>query len=188
MGRADLASKAFINNPEYFTDFINGVVYNGDEVLTPKSSIQIKELDTVSIYEGDSSLKQRQRDILKDVVYCEYENTIYAMIGIENQMPIDRFMALRNMVYDALRYDLQLRENFTSNSKNSSYVSLRGYLKPIITFTLCWNTKEWNTPKTTLELFDKIIKGQSIRIALLRSLARSPKAFPLRGRGTACGG
>ncbi|MGN1392645.1 MAG: hypothetical protein ACI4V7_01165, partial [Succinivibrionaceae bacterium] len=95
MGQIDILSKKLLSNPERFADAINVGIYGGQKIVKPDS---LKDLNTEinAIIEKSGQAvesKTRYRDILKDVIIKEDENTTFCIqFGIENQTKIDSEM------------------------------------------------------------------------------------------------
>lgn len=87
---------------------------------------------------------ERLRDILKLAAVKQYNGTVYAIVGIENQSNVDYAMVVRSMVNDALNYDIQVRRHAKRHAhdkdlKSKEYisgVSANDKLIPVVTIVV----------------------------------------------------
>lgn len=123
---------------------------------------------------------QKYRDILKGLVVKESSDTIYALLGIENQSEIHYAMPVRNLLYDTLNYASQVSKKSAEyrktrkeqrekgndrNFKETKAEFLSGFhkedrLKPVFTLTVYFGTDDWDAPRSLREMFD--IKEHSL--------------------------
>ena len=87
------------------------------------------------------------------------------LIGVENQTEVHYAMPVKNMVYDALNYNSQVKEAAAKHREQSELGSgaefLSGFhkedrLTPVITITLYWGEDEWDGPRSLHEMFQKV--------------------------------
>lgn len=117
---------------------------------------------------------QKYRDILKGITLKESPDTIFALLGIENQSEIHYAMPVRNFLYDALNYSSQVSQKSAEYRKTrkeqknkmdaklykeTTAEFLSGFhkgdkLKPVITVTVYFGTDSWDAPRTLQEMFD----------------------------------
>ena len=137
MNKKDIILKKVLSNNERFASIFNNYFFEGKNIIDPNSlkdgnvELEIKSLDGEYV--------NRIRDLIKEGTYKfdDSENN-YVLLGIENQTSIDKYMAFRIMLYDALLYDYQLM-NFKKNKKDAKIK-----LKPVITLVIYYGTKKWN--------------------------------------------
>ena len=172
MADKDTLTKQFMRKPEVFADAFNFYIYGGRQVIRPED---LKELDTTAIavpYGSDNAKAptQKSRDVLKCWVGMTDRKNAYLMLGVENQTNIHYAMPARNMLYDAIQYDNQIKECSKSRKKKSdgkdetveppndsdgSYLSGFGKsdrLVPVITLVVYFGAKEWDAPITLHEM------------------------------------
>ena len=137
--KQDLTLKDYFKNYTYFADFINVVLYNGQQVISA-GDLELDDTDVSAVNEDDITALERRRDVA--MRYKEKGKEI--IIGIENQSTIDRNMAIRILVYDALKYDRQLKNNKNDKRK----------IVPVCTIVLYSGDKKWNASESLIESLD----------------------------------
>ncbi len=83
--KQDLTLKDYFKNCTYFADFINGVLYNGQQVISA-SDLELDDTDVSAVNEDDITALERRRDVA--MRYKEKGKEV--IIGIENQSTVDR--------------------------------------------------------------------------------------------------
>ena len=196
MGDKDTLTKQFMRDPEVFADAFNYLIYDGEQVIKPS---ELVELDTTAIsmpYDSDNSgnAVQKNRDVFKRWVGMYDDNATYLMLGIENQSNIHYAMPARNMMYDAISYDSQIKRiaakhkgqnrgksgnSGNANDKSGEYMS--GFRKndklvPVITLVIYFGVKEWDGPIALHDMFrdtdSRILQlAQNYRINLISPYA-----------------
>ena len=168
MGEKDTKAKEYLADNERFADLCNYVLFGGEQVITADA---LEERDTTEILStlgiGKKQVKAQQkwRDLLKRAV-IKYTGEMYiVLIGVENQTEVHYAMPVKNMVYDALNYNSQVKEATAKHREQSEYGSsaefLSGFhkddrLTPVITITLYWGEDEWDGPRSLHEMFQKV--------------------------------
>lgn len=166
MSKSDSISKKLMQNNGYFADVVNYVLFGGKEIVIPE---ELQELDTSELTIVDDAVKrsipiQRYRDVLKQAVLRQYDNFIFAIIGIENQTSIHYAMPVKNYLYDAIRYAKQVEKKTSEYRKNKEKLTseefLSGWKKtdtliPVITITVYYGAEEWDGARSIHEMFDK---------------------------------
>ena len=181
-----------------FADAFNYLLYNGQQMIQPE---KLREIDTIemAILQGgdqkhqDSETVQKYRDILKKTVVKEDGETVYLLLGVENQTDIHYAMPVRNLIYDALQYGKQVSditaENRKTGKKRSGGEYLSGFYKedkltPVITLVIHFGTELWDGPESLHEMLrvnDK--KNTGLYSGLSNSSDRS-RTFDKRAAGT----
>jgi len=159
-------SREYIKNNEVFSDIINYYIFNGEEIIKPND---LHDLDTVYSKEIRNASINKIRDIVKRVCIKETKNNYYSIIGIENQSSIDKYMVIRNYLYDALEYDRQ-------KSKKDDKIEMK--IKPVITIVIYYGLRKWNAPRSLHELlriddnnpFKEEIDNYKLRLISLNEL------------------
>ena len=162
VGAVDTETKAYLSNPEYFSDVFNFWLYGGRQVIRADN---LTELDTTVIalpYGVDAKEPiQRFRDILKLYKAMRDNEAIYLMFGIEAQSEIHYAMPVRNMLYDAMNYVKQVSEATASYKRNEISLPhkefLSGFRKddrllPVITLTVSFSHEPWDGPTSLHEM------------------------------------
>ena len=166
-------------------------MYNGEQKILPEQlreldtteiAILLNEKDTKDNKNRDkeaSELKtvQKYRDLMKSATIMEDGKAAYMLLGIENQTEVHYAMPVRNMLYDAMQYNQQVTDIVAKNKgekgskgqqkrKISNGEFLSGFHKedkliPVITLVLFFNAKEWDGPRSLLDMMniqDPVIK------------------------------
>lgn len=144
MGLKDIVTKELLVQKEYFGDLIHYYLLKSG-IDYPVNIKSINFVDTNVLKSTKDLNIQRARDTLSEisVLLADTDDAYYALTGIENQTEEDYTMPIRNMVYDALTYDRQLKK---ANKK--SFINV----KPVITITVYWGDKPWKAPTTLKEM------------------------------------
>ena len=170
MGQKDLITRDFLKDNVIFADTVNYYVYQGKQVIKPDD---LKPLDTVLITESHEKkgllLQQRNRDVLKLLSAKEDGKRKYLILGIESQSEVHYAMPVRNMLYDAMQYQEQLKQMGSTQRKNRatlkptlSYSSAEflsefqkeNRLVPVITIVVNFSMQEWDGAISLHELLD----------------------------------
>lgn len=106
MAEKDIAEKILEDYPDIFADIVNGLLFQGREVIKPE---ELEDTKLRSAYKAEGKLHEMERDVAKRWK----ENGIrIACIGFENQSSTDADMVLRVYGYDGAEYRAQcLKEN-----------------------------------------------------------------------------
>ena len=138
-------------------------IYDGKQVV---NSEDLKPTDTTALAfpYGDNAIEpiQKFRDVLKKWVVKTDGKGIYAIFGIENQSEVSYVMVVRNMLYDAIGYDEQIRNARKSYKKKKGLTNaerLSGFKKtdkliPVITIVIYFGSKDWDAPRSLKEMLD----------------------------------
>ena len=153
MMEKDIASKVYLSNNKVFADLFNFFIYDGTPVIDPNNLTPLS-IEQIAVLPGKgvskNSTVRRYRDLLKTAVVMTDDNAAYLILGLESQSQIDYTMPVRNMVYDALEYDRQIKE---LTSEHKKIRDQGDFLKPVITLVLYLGTDRWSAPKSLYELF-----------------------------------
>lgn len=173
MGVKDDLTKRYMSRPDVFADAFNYLIYDGQPIIKPEN---LHELDTAAIVapydEGNGDIQtstQKSRDVLKQWVGMYDENATYLLLGVENQSHVHYAMPARNLIYDAINYDNQIRnmvgkrrrrktDQRTTSAKDRAGEYLSGFRKsdrliPVITLVIYFGSKEWDGPLTLREMY-----------------------------------
>ena len=165
VGKADTLTKQYMQDAAVFADAFNYYVYGGRQVIRPEQLHAIDTTEMASLYadEGGSAQVQVYRDVLKYVTAMEDGKCAYLILGIENQSKVHYAMPVRNMLYDALQYNAQIRETAKKHrdsqktEKLTSEEYLSGFSKndrllPVITLVVYFGSKPWDAPKSLFDM------------------------------------
>ena len=167
----DNLTKLYMKDNAVFADIFNYYVYSGRQVIKPDDLTELDTAESAIIFEppdsgtthpGSTSV-QKYRDILKSVVIKCNEDTIYAVLGLENQSDIHYAMPVKNLAYDALQYVKQVQNTASAHRADGTKLShsefLSGFSKkdrltPVITLVLYFGVDKWDGAKTIHEMMD----------------------------------
>lgn len=165
MGDIDAKASQYTSRPEVFADLFNFYLYDGKQVIKKE---ELKKLDTVfkEVPNKRSKKKsvERYRDGLREAIIMGDDNAVYMLIlGIENQTNVHYGMPVRNMLYDALGYSEQIKENADDHKKGNDLMYgpefLSGIKKgdkliPIITLVVYFGQEDWDGPMSLYDMLD----------------------------------
>ena len=102
MGKTDVFESDYLENAEIFADLVNGVLYEGRQVVKPEElSEQDGELRSIA---GDDV-----RKTIRDKVRL-WKGTLLAVFAVENQTKVDYHMVIRAMLSESMAYDKQWKK------------------------------------------------------------------------------
>lgn len=137
MGNKDKTEKLFVACRDVFAEFINSLVYQGEEIIKEKDLLQGP---TESIYGGaGTKLSSQFQD------YSMYDvrgGSPRALYTLENQSSVDAQMPLRCAGYEGAAY----RRQYGPGSGQGIY--------PVISVVLNWGETPWNAATSVRELLD----------------------------------
>ena len=135
MAEKDVSQKILEDKPDVFADIVNGLCFNGKDVIKPD---ELQDINSLTAYDDKKKYRYTQRDITK-----LWKKGIFniACLGIENQISKDNTMPLRVIAYDGTQYKNQ------ANDKVSNYY-------PVITLVLYFGKTKWKKPLSLFDLFD----------------------------------
>ena len=171
--KKDAWTKKYMENPEIFADVFNYLLYDGQLILDSKKLYPVDSA-VIGIPYGETGAGvpiQRYRDILKHMEVKADGDTIYLLLGIENQSKVHYAMPVRNMVYDALQYAAQVECASKSHKKSSdgkrpsSSEYLSGFYKndsllPVVTLVVYFGADAWDGPQCVHDMF--LVKDKNI--------------------------
>ena len=132
MAQKDIAEKTLEAYNDVFADIVNGLLFNGEQVIKED---ELEAESELSVYKADGKLHEQERDVAK---YWKNGEIRIAFYGLENQTAVDPDMPLRVLSYDGAAYRSQL--NLEGNPKRY----------PVVTLVLYFGDGEWNKPKNLL--------------------------------------
>ncbi|MCD8159384.1 MAG: hypothetical protein LUD77_11025 [Clostridiales bacterium] len=101
MGKIDVLTKNYVRNKKIFADAFNYYIYDGEQVIKPES---LREIDTGTVSvpygEDDTGIKTQPVQRIRDA-FCSVmadDETVYMLLGIENQTEDHFAMPVKNML------------------------------------------------------------------------------------------
>ena len=159
MGNIDIVTKHYLEDSRIFADAFNYFIYDGKPVIQPE---QLRPLDAVATATPDGETPvQKTRDLLKCLVAMEDDNRAYAILGLENQSDVHYAMPVRNLLYDALTYQKQVRDIADKHRAERDSATgaefLSGFhkedkLTPVITLVIYFGANYWDGPTSLHEM------------------------------------
>ncbi len=159
MSSLDTVTKQYMEDTCIFADAFNYFIYDGKPVIQPE---RLHPLDAVATATPDGeSPVQKTRDLLKCVIAMEDDNRAYAILGIENQSEVHYAMPVRNLLYDALTYQKQVRDIADKHRANRDSATgaefLSGFhkedkLTPVVTLVIYFGASQWDGPTSLHEM------------------------------------
>ena len=94
MAEKDISQKILEAKPDVFADIVNGLCFNGREVI---KADELQDFTSLTAYDDKKKYRYIQRDITR-----LWKKGIFniACLGIENQISKDNTMPLRVIAYD----------------------------------------------------------------------------------------
>ena len=170
MGKYDGLMGRYFSNRERFADLMNGIVFDGRQVIDPQSlereagdyieTEQIVEADKKKEYGFQKSINIKRR--YRDLKMQSNQDGLSRIFALENQSVVDYTMPLRCMEYDFLEYQEQinnLKESYKMNktplqgSEKLCGIKKKDRILPVYTVCLYHGEEEWDGPRS---LFDMI--------------------------------
>lgn len=138
MAEKDLSEKILLNYNDVFADIVNGLLFEGKDVINPKT---LEDKLVHAQYKAeDGVLHEEERDVFKKI--CRDFGIEIALCGLENQTEPFKFMPARIIGYDGAAYRAQLLNKGIKK------------IVPVITLVLNFSMTQWNEPLTLKELLD----------------------------------
>ena len=103
MGKADVYESDYLENEEIFADLVNGVLYNGEQVVKPQ---ELEEQDGELRSALGNVFGSDVKKVVRDKVRL-WKGTVLAVLAVENQTRVDYRMVTRAMLSEAMAYDKQ---------------------------------------------------------------------------------
>ena len=130
MGQKDTVTKDYIRNAEVFADAFNYLLYEGEKIIMPESLHELDPAATAVVYGDDLKAEpvQRYRDSLKYMTAMERDDVVYMILGIENQSHVHYAMPVKNMLYDAMQLEKQVRDLASQHRKEGKNGTSEEYL------------------------------------------------------------
>ena len=142
MSIQDTATKQYVSEAEVFADAFNYLIYDGEQVIKPE---QLTDMDTTQY-----------------VAVKTDDRYTYLVLGIENQSHVHYAMPVRNMLYDAMQLEKQVRDLASQHRKEGKNGTSEEYLSgmkkedrlsPVITLVINFGGKKWDAPLSLREMY-----------------------------------
>lgn len=166
MSIQDTATKQYVSEVEVFADAFNYLIYDGEKVIKPE---QLTDMDTTQYVipyhedeKGKPEAAQKYRDTLKTLAVKTDDRYTYLVLGIENQSHVHYAMPVRNMLYDAMQLEKQVRDLASQHRKEGKNGTSEEYLSgmkkedrlsPVITLVINFGGKKWDAPLSLREMY-----------------------------------
>lgn len=161
----DALSKRYFSSNERYADLINGVVFGGEQVVSPED---LRDMDSQTgswnLTEDEKKTKNRSRqskEKYRDLIRKTAFGMNFAIVGIENQQEVHYLMPLRAMGYDVGEYERQavlIRREVKKQKDLERAEFLSGFqkesrLQPCVTIVLFYGDN-WDGSKDLHGLID----------------------------------
>ena len=152
MGEKDLAQKTLEDYNDVFADIVNGCLFGGKEIIHEDD---LEQETQESVYKADERLREQRRDVAK---LWKHNQIRLALIGLENQLEIDKYMPIRIMSYDAACYRDQLNKQMILDETTGKLVLRKNPtpIYPVFTLVLYFGNIPWKQYKTLLETISTV--------------------------------
>lgn len=165
MGKHDLSYRSLFSHPRLVEELVRGFV----------KEPWVDQLDFTTLQRVNASfvapkqLKSRDGDLLWKLRRRD-GSPVFVFLFIEHQSRVDRFMAVRLMVYIALLYDYLVREGELTPD---------GKLPLVIPLVLYNGEARWSAPQELSELIELVDEAAQIYVPRLRYLVIDEGRYPL---------
>ena len=163
MGQKNAVTKRFCSDKIRFADLINGVYFQGCNIIHPDALTESSEV-YAEPQENDSDGKNRDYlERTRDIKMRHQSGASIRILAIENQHYVDYSMPFRNMQYDALEYQRQLEEikhrneaegTFSSANERLCKIKKTDRLWPVYTLCLYLGEEPWDGPRSLKDMMD----------------------------------
>jgi len=196
MSKRDLITKNYMQSKDVFADAFNYLLYDGDPII---QADRLHECGTnlVAVPNEEGKGIERDRDLMMYMTAMEDDTATYLMLGIELQSEVHYGMPVRNMLYDAMQYERQMKEIAErhrrerkegagkKNQSSGEYLSglnKEDKLIPVITLTMFFGAEEWDGPRRLHDMLatqkEEILEYvQDYRLNLITPAAMSEGEF-----------
>ena len=154
MGTSNAVTARYMENRQVFADLCNFYIHDGEQVILPE---HLHPLDGTELTLNKKRKEiHKERDLLMSVSAMSDASTAYLIIGVENQTAVDYSMPVRNMLYDAMRYDRQIKIRKSESPKDAkeflSGISREQKLLPLVTLVVYFGDDPWDGPLSLHEM------------------------------------
>ena len=164
MAAQDTVTKQYVSEAEVFADAFNYLMYGGEQVIRPENLTDMDTTQYALPYDekGHPEFVQKYRDTLKTLAVKTDSTCTYLVLGIENQSNVHYAMPVRNMLYDAMQYEKQVRELSRVHRRERDTGTHEEYLSgmkkddrliPVVTLVINFGGKAWDGPLSLREMY-----------------------------------
>lgn len=158
IGKVDITMKEWLEIPEVFAELFNGAVLKGKRKIRCEDLLERNSDYVVSIKNknGEQVYEEKFRDVVNR---CDSELGLM-VLAVENQEDVCNIMPVRNMMYDAMCYEKNIREIVARNENEGKKISFTQVIDedqkimPLVTVVLYTGKKKWTGPKTLSEMWN----------------------------------
>ena len=148
MSEKDIAEKTFIALDDVFADIVNGLLFEGKQIIMANS---LEDITLTSQYKADEEiLHEQERDTYK---LWRGHGVNLILIGMENQTKPDKDMPFRVIGYDGAAYRTQLLKTEERIIKGKVRQVVKKERYPVVTLVLYFGQKRWRYSKSLKESF-----------------------------------
>lgn len=162
MGKSDATAKNWFRNKERFADLFNGTIFHGEQLIKPEDLEIIDGEADLIVEDQNKRIKPVQR--YRDIVMRWKNDVKFVILACENQNKIHYAMPLRNMLYDAMSYQEQMKRLWeVQGSKGTvgeeflSRFRKEDSLAPIVTLVFYYGEKDWDGNQELHDMINKDI-------------------------------
>lgn len=163
MGQKNAVTRRFCGDKIRFADLVNGLYFQGREVIRPE---ELEEGNEIYASPRDVGSKMERRKYLersRDIKMRHVNGASIRLLAIEDQHYIDYTMPFRNMQYDVLEYQHQMEDIKSRNEASGLYdshnellckVKKTDRLWPVYTVCLYLGEEPWDGPRGLRDMMD----------------------------------
>ena len=160
-----IVSKGFVEGFYYkprVDDEVLRTYHEGIIALSACLAGEIPRYLSRGMYEEACKSAQKYRDTLKTLAVKTDDRYTYLVLGIENQSHVHYAMPVRNMLYDAMQLEKQVRDLASQHRKEGKNGTSEEYLSgmkkedrlsPVITLVINFGGKKWDAPLSLREMY-----------------------------------
>ena len=157
MGKKDIEEKVYFDNPVYFADACNGILFQGVEKILPE---ELEEAENELIYSAPKKSFSVRVDGMR---YWKKRGVNLALIAVEHQSLTDYHMVFRNMLTESIAYHRQWKGNKKRYEKAFSFRNAKELLSgmrqedkfiPVILIVINWSGVKWEGATNLHEMLD----------------------------------
>lgn len=171
MGKKDIVSNAYMEDPERFADLINGYIYHGEKIVSAED-VQEKNRSDTRIYRNAGGLTAQI--VERDVKRLVGKKLSVMIVALENQSDVHYAMPLRVMNGDSVNYYHQWRQIRREHEEKADLTGaelLSGFAKtdhlmPTVTIVLYFGKERWDGPRRLWDMVDFGEKPEDLKAVL----------------------
>ncbi|MBR1470928.1 MAG: hypothetical protein IJ600_04715 [Lachnospiraceae bacterium] len=162
MGKENNVLNDYLADRTRFADLVNGVLYQGRQVLQPECLTEISGVTYEAL--GKQGTKLPRRAERRNDIAMRYEDgNVYRIFLHENQDAVSYSLPLRNLNYISAGYQKQFESlraqhkqagDFRNFAEKASGIRKEDRLVPIHLLWLYYGEEAWNGPRTLRDMMD----------------------------------